>query len=484
MENDKKRPRGEEEEQEGNKRARILEDEAGGDAIERLRDILDRRVSYKQRVQGQVAMQDGPTGLGVLYAETGGGHACTYLIEPWIHLISHPVHGLEGYRLSMKAYTSIPFFVSKKLWRRPRYDEPAIYLEVLINRWISTSPDELSEEERTFFLRWRDEYELPTCKECHVKIEIRHVEAKKGDIVLYRTFHCNASTKDVACVHHLDYVPYEPTEENLALFRQVYEQRKKKSHSVGQGSGNKPTIENEYYEECGVNGEPLPMPTHPVARAALGRDSWEGVYKSTFNPFSAIIPSDKKRLETAGHLVITPREYYRNYEQWYTLVDEALEEFEDFFNYALFGRLGIEDKRLSFDNRRDPLWTILRGEAECLKLLGDRKFLNIAKKDKGEWRHAGTAQGGQSNVTKMCGMGAATNFYRGAASLKLSSHFFVASIFQCLYGTVHVHNCCERWRVKAGTGIIRDNEFPRSNVMPFHSDTRPPSFSHGILDNA
>jgi hypothetical protein len=309
---------------------------------------------------------------------------------------------------------------------------------------------------------------------------LTHIYAKRSDLVFYHGFHFNVSTSQPAIVMHLDYLPIDPTPSTNRVLQEVYEERAKESIPVNAGTGNRTDIEKEYYK---VKGMP-PMPEDDLAQTVLGNKSWQWFdenHKDFFADKWGVANSQKfvnfrKQLYEQGYVVIHPSDvwdYHPDAMSYYEVADCALFEFADFFNYAMFGRLGREEK-IKFDDRGDKMWDILSSTKKCEEIMGDKHFMNIAKKDEdGKWQHSKTAQGGQTNVAISHGMGQATNFVRGEYALQLSCHRFVVEAFQQLYQHRYLHNCCERWRVKCGVSDLKADIFPKYNLMPIHIDVEP-----------
>ena len=82
-------------------------------------DLLrEQMMNRSNRIQGQIAFQDGPTGLGMIVAKYPNGVWCTNTINGWICALIHPTDGLSQYRVSQKAYNELPMHVSPKLVAR------------------------------------------------------------------------------------------------------------------------------------------------------------------------------------------------------------------------------------------------------------------------------------------------------------------------------------------------------------------------------
>lgn len=327
-----------------------------------------------------------------------------------------------------------------------------------------------------------------------VRVQFVPVTAERGSIVLYTTYHGNLQTENTALVMHGDYLPYKKDAQTRQWLTDLYQIRQDAEVTGGSGSGNSPVLANEWHKSSDARA--IRLPDDPHSAYALGKEEFPGDYSDVLMEFVNHLWSAKYRdeLERNGVVVIPvideletqiealgdadsekKRELVCLLEEWKERVNGAETEFEDFFNYCLFGRYGL-DSKLSFKSRDSDLWNILSGKADCERLMKDKNFLNLAKKDgDGVWKHSGTAQGGQSLVTIQCGMGLATNLYQGYHSLRLWCHPMACLLFKQVYGAEDVLNCCERWRVKVGTGkptpcIVNIRQ---RGVMPPHCDTLP-----------
>lgn len=449
--------------------------------VEQLRAKM---LSREERIQGQIAFQNGPTGLGVLVGEYSDGTFCTNVVNAWLNIIVHPTEGIPEHRLSQKEYDAIPMYAPVKLMAREKFKsnvalqkELALLCDVAND--MLAEPNPLRARVNPHHARLINKYWAGNMmfKEAP-KVYITHVVAPFGAIVLYRAYHFNVSCDDVKVVKHLDFLPFQHCGWADAVLKRVYDERSAKAIGMHPGPSNYCDVENEYHAK---NGGMPPMPDDALADTVLGKKSWEyflGIEPKYIERLSKDTRLDKFRMQlhTKGYVVIDPEEVWKGdpkLESYRTLAKAALKEFEAFFNYALFERVG-RSERLSFSDPDDPLWTILQGHKQCEALMGNKHFLNLATKDaSGKWTHAQMARGGTGYVTKNSGMGHATNFVRGHKALSLSTHPFVVSVFQKMYGHIALHYCCDRWRVKCASGMFDSDVFPRYNMMPIHIDTRP-----------
>lgn len=451
-------------------------------------DILrEKMLSRTNRIQGQITFQNGYTGLGMLVGQYGDKTYCTWAISAWLCAIIHPEHGLSKYKVPMKHYNSIPMYAPAPLMARlNKGPNVQLQTELSIIYHVMTDPESLLAKQYPEHVKLAQQYwsgEM-ILKEAP-KVFVSHVCACYGAMVFYHGFHFNVSCHDPTIVMHLDYLPFAPSQEADQVLEKVFNERSCKSYNIHPGKSNEPIVENELYNATKLP----PLPNDELSETALGKRSWREYIKShpKYLPelwnhnLTACLKEHRQELYDRGYTVFHPKFYWTIDDRtvdYNILVDRALKEFEGFFNYALFERVG-RSERLSFDDRSDKLWSILRGQKECEAIIGNKHFMNLATKcDDGKWHHPIITQGGNGNVTIMCGMGHATNFYRGEHSLRLSCHEFVITVFQHLYNHVSVHNCCERWRVKCGVdkpdaGNHNVDHHPKYNMMPIHIDIKP-----------
>ena len=442
-----------------------------------------KMLSREERIQGQIAFQDGPTGLGVLVGEYDDGTFCTHVVNAWLCVIAHPTEGIPEYQVSQNDYDAIPMYAPLKLMAREK-NKPNVHLQKVLELLcavandMATEIDPLRARVNPNYARLVNKYWRGDLMFKHPpRVYISHVVAPFGAMVFYRAFHFNVSCDKVKVVKHLDVLPFKQSSEADSVLKRVYDVRSAKAIGMHPGRSNQCDIENEYYAR---NGLPE-MPKDPLSETVLGKKSWDSFLAG--NPaYPTELQKDtrfekhRKLLHERGYVVIHPEEVWKDdprLSSYRRLTKEALGEFEAFFNYALFERIG-RPERLHFDKPDDPLWTILRGHKECENLMGNKHFLNLATKDSdGKWTHAPMARGGTGYVTKNSGMGHATNFVRGYYALCLSTHPFVVTAFQKLYDHLAIHYCCDRWRVKCGVGESDADIIPRYNIMPIHIDTKP-----------
>lgn len=458
------------------KRAR---DGTSATGVEALKSKMIERAN---RIQGQITFQDGPTGLGLVVGVYRDGTHCTNVISAWLCAIMHPVDGLPDYKATQREYDAIPMYAHKRLVAKTSHkNSKQIRLQDELEL-IYNIGDECAKKERPLIEKLHPHHARLVSKywkgDMVLKsppfVFLKHVCAPRGAMVFYHGFHFNVSCAEPKVVMHLDYLPFEPTLEAAQVLSKVYEERSVKSIANNRGRSNYCDLENEYYGITGMPG----LPVSPLAETVLGGKSWNSFMASHPLYLGVISHSDLKRkqLHEQGYLVVDPEVEWAddsNLESYRLYVKEALAEFERFFNWVLFKRLG-RSEHLSFENRGDKLWDIMRSQEECEKQMGNKHFLNLATKNQdGVWVHDPVTRGGAGCVTKSSGMGHATNFMRGYAMNCLSCHPYVVMTFQKLYDHIAVHNCAERWRVKCGTGDPASDKVPRDNIMPIHIDIKP-----------
>ena len=454
-------------------------------ATNEISKIMKERTGYEERVQSQVALHDDTTGLCVTTSfyvtKDKKIKYCFKTVYSWVWLLCHPEEGHPDYKISKTQWNKIPMVANKALFKRDRVKQ-RIKLEEILKDLIK-GDDCKDKHLRALLDKYGDnpEFKLPNKDEIRIfSVDFINVNASKGDLIFYKSFHANASQSLPSFVQHIDYLPHSLVSENCReLLSQRYKEFKRCSQTLGAGSGRQPKIEEEYYEKKYPLKYPR-LPNDSYTNASLGKITFDSIPRRDVYEKDIISENDKTMLEQKGYLVIKMEKVLdtKEYKQWMNLVDNAITSISDFFNYAILERNGITNKRFNFSNRYDKVWDALTGENECAKIFGEqfKKILYISKKSKdGKGRtFCGTAQGGNGMVTKSFGMGHATNLYRNPKVLKLTCSKFVVRCFQILYGQTEVHNCTDRFRVKCGTGNPLDDKKPRTNIMPIHEDRLAP----------
>lgn len=472
-------------------------DNQGSRAIKMFIKAMESR---KDRIQAQITFQDGPSGLAVVTAKyRDSGESCTDIICWWIHQLTNPEHGVEQTKCSEAAYSKLPMYLPESFNSIDK-DGHLFVIEKIINDMYDayttgkTDSGLAIEALSTIYKKFAYKHPL----EGLVDIILEHVDAKEGDLIFYHSFHGNASAKLPTFVEHIDFMPVESTPETEQVLQSLYAERIKHAFPTNSGSGNSTALENEYYNT--ILSKMPPMPDSELSQFVLGGKPWSTATNSLHtdllkhgNPQYVIFPESGKPEEISytvpwadlaknlrrkvlkeGYAIVNPATVFSKHEyleDYYICVRNAKREFEKFFNWAMFGRYGY-DYHLPFDNRADPNWDMIRSAADCERITGNSKILNIGVKNGDVWEHRSTAQFGNGNVTISCGMGNATNFVRGLHWLHLSCHPFVVACIQALYNHRFVINCGERGRVKCGTGKDKDDKIPSANLMKLHTDTK------------
>ena len=483
-----------------NKRAKI-----NSNAHEYVKNKMSARLGPDSRVQGQVQMfgDIGPnatpenTGLYVITSnyvkQTEESESvvvvdCFDKVYNWIWLFSHPTKGLKSYRITQKAWNKVPVLLNKKLYKQDK--RGVMVLQTLI-RNLCRGEDCQDKELKALWKSYgnRDEFKLPSYTEMsHINVYMRHVKACRGDLIFYKSFHGNSSIELPACVQHLDYIPHKQIGKNSKnILKNRYSQLKTNPTSLIPTKSSAADIQMMYFkslDEFNTGVPELPeIPDDPYVSASLGKTEYKSIPTHQLYERDIVTKEDKNTLKKRGYVVIPMRERLPKieYTEWIGKVKAALKDFGKFFNWAILERNGVTDKSFDLENRQDPTWDLLRGEAKCKETLGLKlkKILYMSKKTKtGDIKFCGTAQGGNGMCTKTCGMGHATNYFRSTESLSVSSSKYVVRCFQQLYNETEVHNCTDRWRLKVGTGNDIDNLRPKTNIMPCHEDRlAPPLFN-------
>lgn len=429
------------------------------------RSILAAR-NGNDRTQALIsfAPDDSQCGNYVLEAYTnvnGVKKGKTQKVHNIIHLLTHPNAGHRDYKSTSTNYNNIPFNVPKALWKSRG---GTLVLQHVITQW---QKKEFTDKElERVYNQYKDD-SLFDLGESRVWVQLKMIRANFGDLVFFKTFHGNASSAAPRLALIIDYVPdyyldrvlprYTKRLTTKQLTDGVRTILEKKSVSFGTGTGRSPYLEEEYLKLIQKETVTVPDTTRIICDTNVITD--EDV--QTLDEFGSVVISMRDRLGTAEHT------------EWLKLCKEAMDEFSGFFNYSVFGRVGLS-KAFDFKNWDDDLWKVLSGRSYAEKILGSR-YKYIANRSQTDWKtgetkFSKTAQGGQALVTLLYGMGLATNACRLPAQLKLNSSDIIINAFKRMYSTDTVYNCYDRWRLKPGhyKGCLGSK--PLYNVMPLHDD--------------